>query len=86
MEALKAATDTLCQDRSPLSSFANKMCVVMLSLLAEARCYVGFWRKRVMVTCRWQVRLAFLCVASWVCACRDLRSVVVVFLFLAVVL
>ena len=83
---MKAATDTLCQERSPLASFANKMCVVLLSLLAEARCYVGFSRrKRVMVTCRWQVRLAFLCVASWVCACRDLSGVAVVFLFLAVV-
>ena len=39
-----------------------------------------------MVTCRWQGRLAFLCVASWLCACRVLRGVEVVFLFLAVVL
>ena len=52
---------------------------------AEARYYFVFWRNWVMVTCRWQVRLAFLCVASWLFPCRDLRGVAVVFLFLAVV-
>ena len=57
-----------------------------LSLLAEAGGYVGVLRKLAMVFCRWQVRLALLCVASWLCVVRDLRGVVVVFLFLAVVL
>ena len=39
-----------------------------------------------MVACHWQGRLAFLCVASWLCACRVLRGVAVVFLFLVAVL
>ena len=57
-----------------------------LSLLAEAGCYVSVLRKLAIVFCRWHVRLAFLCVASWLCVLRDLRGVVVVFLFRAVVL
>ena len=41
-----------------------------------------------MVTCRWQVRLAFLCVSSCLCACRVLHGVAVEggFLFLSVIL
>ena len=57
-----------------------------ISQLAEAGGYVGVLRKLAMVFCRWHGRLAFLWVASWLCIVRDLRGVVVVFLFLAAVL
>ena len=49
MKALEAATDTLCQERSPLTPWTDKICIVLLSLLAEFRhghlsltCSLGF--------------------------------------------